>query len=272
MRGFTRHDWRVPKQPQPRKPRQTRASSKLRKALAPPVTDLDDADQLAHDEQLALFLRRPPLGAERVVIVAHTSAGERVVEDRAASEARAAPVQLANATLARCERWARTEKRETRFRAEWRAGDRTLASHQWQAGEGGDPTALDGTAESIISQMQRHVEARDRVHLEHQSEQNAGWRDLVNELRAEIRELRADNQVLREKRRKADDVETEMALARLQAEIESKGQTMDIVQHQLLPLVQAVAVEHMKKGGPLFGALGGGTAAPAAESGNTPKQ
>lgn len=261
--------------PSKRNKQPTRGSSKLRHQ-PPPQVDLDDDDdagELAQDEQLTLFLRRPPLGAERVIVLAHTPSGERIVEDRSASEARGAPVQLANHTLARCERWARTDRRETRFRVEWRAGDRVLASHQWTCGEGGDPTALDGTAESILSQMQRHLEnqnratlEKDRVHLEHSAEQNGGWKELVQELRAELKVQRAENTELRERLRKAGDVDAEIALATATADLEAKGRTADILEHRALPLLQAMIMKQLQAQGV------SGAATPAAESGNAPKQ
>lgn len=222
-------------------------AKKSRRAVDPDDYDpeedaADGGDELAHDEQLALFLRRPPAGAERVVVYAFTASGDHTMQDRSATEARTAPVQLANTIMQLCERWARTEGRETRFRAQWQAGERTLASHQWRCGEG-DPTALDGTVESFMGQAQRHLEHRDRIHLEAYADQNAGWKDLVAELRGEVKALRAENAELRERLRKANDVDAEIALATTESELARKGRMSDMLEHRVLPLLQHIALK-----------------------------
>lgn len=243
----------------PRKPA-TPASSKLpaRKALDPDDYDPEDGE-LSHDEQLTLFLRRPPAGAERVCIFAFTASGEQVMQDRSAAEARSAPVQLANTVMALSERWARTEGRETRFRAQWQAGERVLASHQWRCGEG-DPTALDGTVESFLSQAQRHLEHRERTNLEGYNDQKDGWRELISAYRDEVKALRADNEQLRKRLQRADDTDAELARMQAEAAIGQKERTADIIEHRLLPLMQHFALK----------AAADKSAAPAAV-GDTPK-
>jgi hypothetical protein len=253
----------------------THVSSKSRapkrRSVDPDDYDPDEdaaagGETLSHDEQLTLFLRRPPIGAERVLVLAFTASGDHTMQDRSAAECRAAPVQLANTIMQLCERWARTEGRETRFRAQWQAGERTLASHQWRCGEG-DPTALDGTVESFMGQAQRHLEHRDRIHLEAYSEQNTGWKELVAELRGELKVLRAENQDLRERLRKANDVDAEIALATTESELARKGRMSDMLEHRVLPLLQHLALKAANG----VAASGGESATATAETRDTPK-
>jgi len=219
---------------------------------------------------LSMFLRRPPVGAERVMVFGLTQAGEVIVQDRSAAESRAAPVQLANSVLAICERWARTEGRETRFRAQWQAGDRVLASHQWKCGEG-DPTVLDGTVESLISQSQRHLENKDRIHLEAYTDQNTGWRELLAAYREEMKVLRAENAELRKRNQKANDVEAEIALRSVDADIEAKGRTADLLEHRVLPMLQHLALKAVNGLQPPAAAGSAAPPAAAAQGGETNK-
>lgn len=234
----------------------TRANSKSaprsRVKLTAAANDYDDdddddeepADEIATDHALALFLRRAPASADHWVCVAYTSSGEQIVQDRSTPEARARPVELANDTYAQCVRWATAEGRQTRFRCTWQAGDRVLAAHQWTCGEG-DPSALDGTVESLLSQQQRHAETLHRIHLEGYQLQNEAQKQLLASAMRRIDALEKDNELLRERLRKAGDVDADIAVQTVAADLEQRTRTADILEHKVLPVVQAVLMRRL---------------------------
>lgn len=206
--------------------------------------DDDDDGEIATDHALALFLRRPPTSADHWVCVAYTAAGEQVVQDRSALEARTRPVDLANETYAACQRWATAEGRKTRFRVTWQAADRVLASHQWTSGEG-DPSALDGTVESFLSQQQRHAETQHRLHHEGFSMVQDAWKQLLAASMKRIEALERDNETLRDRLRKAGDVEADIAVQQVAAELEQRNRTADILEHKVLPIAQALILRRL---------------------------
>ena len=229
------------RQPPQRRPPPTRDSSKsparaARKTprlTAPPLDDDDDDDddddaasEIATDRALALFLRRPPAVADHWVCAAYTAAGEQIVQDRSTAETRARPVELANDTFAACQRWAASEGRQTRFRIMWMASDRVLASHQWTCGDG-DPSALDGTVESFLSQQQRHSETNHRLHLEGFQLVAEAQRTLLASAMRRIDSLESKNELLREKLRKANDVDADIAVQQVAADLESRVRATD---------------------------------------------
>lgn len=209
----------------------------------------DDAhvEAISQDHALTLFFRRPPAGADHVIVVAHTPAGDQIVEDRSTSEVIKDPARHANAVSNACTRWAQTEGRQTRFRATWHAGDRVLASHQLVCGEG-DPSALDGTVESFLSQQQRHSEVDHRLHHEGFSMVQDAWQKLLAGSMKRIDALERDNESLRERLRKAGDVEAEILTAQAVADIDQRARTTDIVESRLMPIVQQLLVKHLGSG------------------------
>lgn len=243
-----------------RSPPPTRGNSKSRKRAAsrvaptpsPEVWDEDDEDdddedeEIATDHALVLFLRRPPTSADHWVCVAQTAHGEQIVQDRSALEARTRPVELANATIAACERWAAAEGRQTRFRCQWQAGDRVLASHQWSVGDH-DPSVLDGTVESLLAQQQRHAETNQRLHIEGFQLVAEAQRTLLASAMRRIEALEKDNEALRERLRKVGDVDADIAVQTVAAELEAKTRTVDILEHKVLPIVQAVFMQKMQQ-------------------------
>lgn len=236
----------------------------MKEPPSPADVDDDDDDEIPSDEALAMFLRRPPLGADRFVVVATSHGGDQVVQDRPAAEARRAYVQMANATIAACERWAHAEGRECRFRAVWQQGDRALATHQWKAGSG-DPQALNGTVESFLSQVQRHLENREQLSHDNQSTQLEGWKILTAAQNKRIEALERDNAELRERLRRVDDVGSEIALEQARAELLQRGRTADILEQRILPIAQAYMIQQAQKAtGAVSAADGvGSTSAPA---------
>jgi len=203
-----------------------------------------------------MFLRRPPVGADRFVVVAPSHSGDQVMQDRPAAEARRAYVQIANATISACDRWAHSEGRECRFRASWQQGDRPLATHQWKAGSG-DPQALNGTVESFLAQVQRHLENREQLTHDNQSTQLEGWKTLATAQNRRIEALEKDNAELRERLRRVDDVGSEIALEQARAELLQRGRTADILENRVLPIAQAYMLQMAQKAAGTSAADGG---------------
>ena len=242
----------------PRRQQQTRGNSKSRpratRARTPPTLSVDDFnedeeeddDEIAADHALALFLRRVPSGADHWVCMALTNHGDHIVQDRSAPEAKNRPVELANDTVAICSKWAAAEGKQTRFRCTWQAGDRVLASHQWTCGDG-DPSALDGTVESFLAQQQRHAETNHRLHLEGFQLVAEAQKTLLASAMRRIEALERDNEMLRERLRKIGDIDADIAVQTVAAELEQKTRTVDILEHKVLPVVQAVLMQKLQQ-------------------------
>lgn len=205
--------------------------------------DDDDDDSLSVDEEMQLFIRRPPLGADRLLVTAVTHSGDQTVQDRSAIEARKAPVALAKSVVTAAERWAQVDGRAVKFRATWMRDDRTLAAHQWTCGHGKDPTELDGTVDSFLQQQQRFAEAQHRLHLEGFEMVQSSWQNLLTLANERIKALEADNADLRERLRRVDDVGSEIALEQAKSEMEQRGRTADLLENRLLPIAQALLLQ-----------------------------
>lgn len=208
--------------------------------------DDDDDDDLDIDEELELFVRRPPVGADHIVVIAVTAKGDEIVQDRSLTEARTKPNVLMTAMMASCERWARVAGRVTTFRATWFKQDKVLSAHQWQCGAGKDPTELDGTVESFLAQHQRHAEAQQRLHLEGFGMVQDSWRSLLSLAHKRIEALEKDNEDLRDRLRKADDVGSDIARETALAELEARGRTADMMENKLLPMAQALMLKQLE--------------------------
>lgn len=226
-----------------------RASSR---STAPDVDDVvdDDDDEPDADRELELFVRRPPQGADRLLVVAITHQGDQIVQDRSATEARLKPLVLTRSTMQSCERWARVDGRVTKFRATWQRQDSVLSAHQWQCGDGKDPTALDGTVESFLAQHQRHAEAQQRLHLEGFGMVQESWKSLLSTAHRRIEALEKDNEILRDRLRAADDTGHEIALETAKSELEQRGRTTDLIENRVLPIVQAMMLKQLEAGPP----------------------
>lgn len=227
------------------KSRPTRGNSRSAPHAPPPESA---PEPLALDEALALFLRRPPAGADRVVVLASSSAGEQLVQDRSAAEARAGAVQLANDVMTVCERWARTEGRTTRFRGQWQCGDRVLASHQWQCGDG-SPTELDGTVDSFLQQQQRHAETQQRLHHEGFAMVQDSWKQLLSMAMRRIESLERDLAEARDRLRKSNDVDAELAITATMADIDARAQTRKLIEDRLIPMILPIAQQLLRQNG-----------------------
>lgn len=206
------------------------------------VDENDDA--ISQDTALTLFFRRPPAIADHVVVIAITPQGEQIVQDRSAQEARREPATLANAVLDACSRWAAAEGRQTRFRCLWQAGDRVVASHQIVCGDG-DPTALDGTVDSFLAQQQRHQETQTRLHHEGFAMVQDAWRSMLSGAMKRIEALERDNEQLRDRLKKAGDVDAEVTYSTVAAEIEQRQRLTEIMESRLMPIAQALLAKQL---------------------------
>lgn len=209
------------------------------------LEDLDagGADRTSQDPSLTLFLRRPPSGADHVVVLACTTNGEQVVQDRDASEA-SRPGELADLILDGVSRWAAAEGKRTRFRLCWQVGDRVLASHQIVSGDG-DPGALDGSVNSFFMQNQRHAEQMHRIQHDGFEMVQGSWEKLQKATMVRIEALERDNQELRDRLRKAGDVEAEIAFSTVAADIEQRQRTTEILEARFMPIIQQLLMSRL---------------------------
>jgi len=209
------------------------------------------------DEALTLFLRRPPSAADHFITRAQGIQGtldDVVIVDASVKDATETPGAFADQLVKTCAKWARSEGRELRFRGTWQAGDRVLASYGWRAGEG-STQPLDGSTESFLAQQQRHLETMMRLHHEAHEMVQDGWAKLLSasQKRCEALEALANDQA--DRLRRAGDVDAEIAINTVAADIETRARTQEIMQQRLLPLVEALIVKSIS---------GGLVAAPAA--------
>jgi hypothetical protein len=220
-----------------------------------PATLADSDPELPIDKALALFLRRPPSSADHWVATAFTSQGEIVIQDRTITETRSAAVELANETSEAARKWAESEGKELRFRCTWQASERVLASHQWRAGEG-DPTSLDGTVDSFLAQQQRHLETVMRMRQEDASMIQEGWSKLLQSSQRRIDALEKTVGELQDRLRKAGDVDAEVTMAQVAADIESRSRTTEILENRLGPIVQHLLARSLVAPAPAAAASG----------------
>jgi hypothetical protein len=206
--------------------------------------DDHDDDPIAQDQALALFFRRPPTAADHCVAIVVTPQGDHVLHDRTAAEVKARYAELANQTVESAERWARTEGRSLKFRVMWQQGDRVLGTYQWSCGEG-DPTALDGTVESFLAQNQRHAEVDHRVHLEGFIMVQDAWQKQNASQQRRIEALEKDNELLRDRLRKAGDVDAEIAIQHAASDLEARERNANIMEHKVLPVLQHLLISRM---------------------------
>lgn len=196
------------------------------------------------DEALALFLRRPPAEADRLIITAHGRTGQAVVQDVPASEVTQQAIAYANAVAKHAKQWAAANGHETRFLACWHAGPRVLGSYQWTAGMGGPP--LDGTTISQVAQAQQHEEVMMRVAFEvvHSMQvlTQSGAKDVQTMLLARIAAQDKEIESLRERLRVSEDVDAQLLTQTAEADLERRARTQAILEERVLPLMETVAL------------------------------
>lgn len=214
--------------------------------------DSDDSDDspaaAATDEALAEFLGAPPTAADSMHVVASNPSGDAVVQVRQRKEVLADPDGIADHISAACERWAQSERRLVRFRASWHRGERVVATHAFEHGTAStDQPILDGSAQSFLVQQQHAQLARDKLFIESQEMTYDSWKQLLAIANKRNEALEKENDLLRERLRKADDVGNEIAIESARAEIEQRGRTADLIEKRVLPIVQAIAVQKLQE-------------------------
>lgn len=230
----------------PRRPiRAKRGSTAPVETESPEEDDDDDSGELDTDDALALFVRSPPLSADRLVVTALSPRGDETVTDRPAIECRGRHVQIATQVLAACGRWANAEGRALRFRASWHDGDRALASFQWKAGS--DARDFDGTVESFLAQAQRHMENREQLSFERAQIELESFKTLIGLQNKRIEALEADNAELRDRLRKLDDISAELVTTQVQADIAARSRTADLLEKRVLPIAQTLMLQAAQK-------------------------
>lgn len=214
-------------------------------------------EQQEPDDELAEFLAAPPSAAEMLHVVAAGPAGDSVVQVRTRKEVAADVDHIAARITAACERWASSERRLVRFRASWLRGEKLLATHTFEHGtQQSDSPVLDGTAQSFLVQMQHAQLARDKLFiesLETMSRANEltqdSWKSLLNIANKRNDALETENDKLRERLRKSDDVGNEIAIEAARADIEARGRTAELIEKRVLPLAQALVVQKLQEAG-----------------------
>lgn len=206
--------------------------------------ELDDLDI---DEALLAFVMTPALGADHLLVLALSPGGDSTIQDRQAAEAKRIPEKLAIAISAACERYAETERRAVRFRAAWQRGDKTLATYTWEMGSGKAERELDGSVQSFLIDQQSNARELHKLQLESFEMVQEGWRSLHTLQNKRIESLERENHELRDRLRKMDDVQTEIAIEQMRVEQEQRGRTVDLIEKRVLPLAQAFAVRQLEQ-------------------------
>lgn len=231
----------------PKRPRKASVMSlpplRASSAGATPDEPEDEPESELVDEALLSFVMTPAAGADRLTVFALSPSGDAVIQDRQAIEAKRNPEPLAISIASACERYAATERRAVRFRAAWQRGDRTLATYNWEAGTNTKDRELDGSVQSFLLQQQQFAQAQHQLHLEGFEMVQESWKSLLSLSNKRIEALEKDNQELRDRLRKMDDVGSEIAIEQMRAEIETRGRTADLIEKRILPIAQAVALK-----------------------------
>lgn len=218
-------------------------------------TSSNIATEATADDSLIVFVGAPPANADRLVVIASGAAGEQLLQDRTAAECKREPHFVAEQISVACERWAIVEGRLVRFRASWMRGEKSCATHAWQAGSNeDDQQVLDGSVMSVLVQLQRVFDAQAqsivnerKLSLEKDEMVKDSWQLLFSVQNQRITALEKDNDGLRDRLRKLDDVGTELALENARADIEQRGRTADLLEKRVLPIAQAFLAQKMQE-------------------------
>jgi regulator of replication initiation timing len=228
--------------------------------------DSNDDDSDPSDEELSEFLAAPPTAADVLHVFAASPSGDAIVQTRQRKEVLGDVDGMAERITKACERWASSERRLVRFRASWQRGERILATHTFEYGEAvSNAPMLDGSAQSFLVQMQHAQLERDKLFIEsleavqRQNEITTdSWKSLLNIANKRNEALESENDKLRERLRKADDVGSEIAIEAARAEIEARGRTADLIEKRLMPIAQALVVQKLNETAAAVGAAVGG--------------
>lgn len=213
----------------------------------PEDSDASESSEPILDEALLAFISTPALGADHLLVLALSPAGDAVIQNRQATEARRIPEPLAISIAASCERHAAIERRAVRFRAAWMRNDKTLATYAWECGSGKAERELDGTVQSFLIDQQSNAREMHKLQIESFEMVQEGWKALHALQNKRIESLERENSELRDRLRKLDDVSTEIAIEQMRADLEQRGKTVDLVEKRVLPIVQAFAVRKLQE-------------------------
>lgn len=210
-------------------------------------SETEQTDLAIVDEALLSFVMTPAMGATNLLVLALSPTGDSVVQDRQVAEAKRIPEQLAISIEQACERHAEAERRAVRFKAAWMRNDKTLATYAWETGSSQrQQVDLDGSALSFLQQQQLFAQAQHKLHLEGFEMVQEGWAKLLQLQNKRIEALERDNQELRDRLRKMDDVSSDLAMEQIRLETEQRGRTADLLEKRLLPIAQAFAMKQLE--------------------------
>jgi len=213
-----------------------------------------ESDSDLVDEALLSFVLTPAFGADHLLVLALSPAGDSVIQDRQASEAKRIPTELAISISVACERYAATERRAVRFKAAWLRGEKTLATYAWECGTSvAGERELDGSVQSFLIEQQLQQQAQHKLHLEGFEMVQESWKSLLTLQNKRIESLERDNMELRDRLRKMDDVGSELAIEQMRADLEQRGRTADMIQNKLLPIAQTIAMKHLNSSAAIAG-------------------
>ncbi|HKT94680.1 MAG TPA: hypothetical protein VJS18_21150 [Paraburkholderia sp.] len=223
--------------------------------VRPPLNSSDAP--IAATDALIVFVASPPASADRLVVTAVSPSSVETLQDRTLSECKREPHLVAEQIAVACERWAQVERRLVRFRAAWLRGDKPCATHTWQVGANEeDPHVLDGSVMSVLLQLQKVFESQSvaitnerKLALESQEMVQSSWDRLFQVQNTRIAALEKDNDGLRDRLRKMDDVGTEIALESMRSDIEQRGRSADLIEKRLLPIMQVYMSQKMQEAG-----------------------
>lgn len=201
--------------------------------------------ELPTDEALALFFRRAPREADRLVVTAHSHKGQHIVQDVSTSDVAEGATRFANAVVELTKRWAIAEGHETRFLATWCAGARVLGSYQWACGDGRPP--LDGSALSQVVQSQSHAEVMHRLYADNFERLSESWQREDAKKGKRIDALEKELDGLRERLRRTDDLDATLATQQVEADLEQRARTQAILEERVLPILEGIAVRALSQ-------------------------
>lgn len=208
----------------------------------------DSEEPSATDDALAEFLAAPPATADTLHVVAASPSGDAIVAIRQRAEVLREPDAHANRISDACERWSQSERRLVRFRASWHRGEKVVATHAFEHGTANsDGPMLDGTVQSFLIQQQHAQLANHKLHLEGFEMVQESWKSLLAIANRRNDALEKENQELRDRLRRLDDVGNEIALESARAELEARGRTADLIEKRLLPIAQAVVAQKLQE-------------------------
>lgn len=212
-----------------------------------PRDELDESESDADlvDEALLSFVSTPALGADHLLVMALSPAGDVTLQNRQAREAERTPEALTLSIAASCERHAAAEKRAVRFRAAWMRNDKTLATYTWECGSGKAERELDGSVQSFLVDQQSNARELHKLQIESWEMVKDSWKEIHTMQQKRIESLERENAELRNRLRKLDDVQTEIAIEQMRVDLEQRGRTTDLLEKRVLPIAQALMLRQL---------------------------